>query len=258
MRRAIYDATPPAWRLAAHERVAAELERRGARASVRAFHVARYARPGDEAAIALLREAGTAAATTAPATAARWYAAGLRLVSDADVPRRAELLGGIAGALAAAGHLRESRDALVELLGLLGPEPTARRLSLVADCATLEGMTGQYGSARERLLEALEDAPPDGRGALLLGLANLAFYQGDPPGMREWAGRAAEAAGDPVLLTDAEGCGALGAVWDGDGEEAAALLDRATERLRGIDDAALAGRLDCASQIAGAQLGTER
>jgi hypothetical protein len=99
VRRAIYDAAPPAWRLAAHERVAAALARRGARVSVRAYHVARFARPGDEAAIALLSEAGAAAAATAPATAARWYAAGLRLISDGDVEKRAALLGGMAAAL---------------------------------------------------------------------------------------------------------------------------------------------------------------
>ena len=51
IRRAVYDATPPAWRLGAHERASGELERRGAKASVRAYHVARYARPGNATAV---------------------------------------------------------------------------------------------------------------------------------------------------------------------------------------------------------------
>jgi predicted ATPase len=58
VRRAVYDATPPAWRLAAHERVASALEWRGAGAAARAYHVARFARAGDRAAVELLRRAG--------------------------------------------------------------------------------------------------------------------------------------------------------------------------------------------------------
>ena len=112
LRRAVYDAAPPAWRLAAHERVAAALAARGAGAAVRAFHVEKCARPGDGASIALLEEAATAAATTAPATAARWYGAGARLLPHSDRARRAELLGPMAEALANAGPpAREPRGA---------------------------------------------------------------------------------------------------------------------------------------------------
>ena len=50
VRRAVYEATPAGWRLAAHERVAALLERRGAPAGARAYHVEQFARPGDAAA----------------------------------------------------------------------------------------------------------------------------------------------------------------------------------------------------------------
>src|SRR4051812_23256520 len=48
----------------------------GSRPSAIAHHVARTARQGDEAAVALLRAAGDAAAARAPASVARWYAAG--------------------------------------------------------------------------------------------------------------------------------------------------------------------------------------
>ena len=58
VRRAIYDAVPPAWRLAAHERTAAVLEQRRAAPAARAYHVARFARPADDHAIALLAEVG--------------------------------------------------------------------------------------------------------------------------------------------------------------------------------------------------------
>ena len=76
VRRAVYDDTPASWRLAAHERAAAALEQRGAGPVTRAYHVARSARPGDDAAIALLRAAAEATAAS-PAAAARWYEAAL-------------------------------------------------------------------------------------------------------------------------------------------------------------------------------------
>ena len=50
------------------------------RAAVRAHHVARCARIGDPAAIALLCEAGDASAVASPAVAAHWFAVALRLL----------------------------------------------------------------------------------------------------------------------------------------------------------------------------------
>src|SRR5262249_30148927 len=70
VRRAVYDGAGPAWRLAAHERVAAELARRGASAAARGHHVARYAKAGDEQAIAVLTQAARSAVDVAPASAA--------------------------------------------------------------------------------------------------------------------------------------------------------------------------------------------
>jgi hypothetical protein len=93
VQRAVYDAAPQAWRLAAHERAAEALADRGAGPAVRAHHVARYARQGDLDAVALLAAAAASAADTAPATAARRYADALRLLPDADVEHRAALLG---------------------------------------------------------------------------------------------------------------------------------------------------------------------
>ena len=78
VRRAIYDASPGGWRLGAHQRSAEALAARGALRARRAHHVERSARHGDGAAIAVLREAGDAAAQRTPATAARWFRAALR------------------------------------------------------------------------------------------------------------------------------------------------------------------------------------
>ena len=135
--RAVYHAAAPAWRLAAHERVAAELERRGAGAAARAHHVAQYARPGDEAAVALLVEA----ARTAP----HWYEAALRLVPERD---RGRLLAPAGLALARAGRLREALALLAELDSA---EP-----DLVLVRAQLEATLGDPGAARRRLRAAPE------------------------------------------------------------------------------------------------------
>ena len=83
VRRAVYEATPGGWRLGAHERCAEALAARGASAAARAHHVERSAREGDVGAVAVLREAGEAAVRLAPASAAHWFAAALRLL-----PRR--------------------------------------------------------------------------------------------------------------------------------------------------------------------------
>jgi AAA ATPase-like protein len=53
VRRAVYEATPGGWRLAAHARAAAVLRAQGAGPVERAHHVEQAAAPGDEAAIAL-------------------------------------------------------------------------------------------------------------------------------------------------------------------------------------------------------------
>ena len=49
VRHAVYEATPPGWRLGAHARAAHALERHGAGPVERAHHVEHAARPGDEA-----------------------------------------------------------------------------------------------------------------------------------------------------------------------------------------------------------------
>jgi DNA-binding CsgD family transcriptional regulator len=259
LRRAVYDAAPPAWRLAAHERVAAALQARGAGAAVRAFHVEKCARAGDPAAVALLREAAAAAADTAPATAARWYAAGVRLLPHAEREERAALLGPMALALANAGRLHESREALQDVLALLPSERTPDRLALVAQCAGVEHLLGRHGDAHRRLLAALADAPPAGRAALELEMAAAGFYAGDAAAMRDWAARAArDADGQEALRAGAEALGGLGAQRTGDADAAATLMARAIDRLARIDDPEIGAGLGGAVHVATAALLGER
>ena len=228
--RAVYHVAAPAWRLTAHERAAAALERRGASASVRAHHVARHARPGDEAAVALLVEAAEGPA------AAHWYEAALRLVPDAG---RAALLGPLGLALARAGRLVEAREALVEALGSSG------ETELVVACARLDRLLGDPDAARRRLLAAYEATPA---AALAFELAvdewpARAAGTADADEAPAWTARAADTA-DPVLVA---GLTALDPRTAGG----------AAARLRELDDDALAPNLPVLVQIARAQLGLE-
>jgi DNA-binding NarL/FixJ family response regulator len=259
VRRAVYDTIPPTWRLGAHERAATALGARGAGASVRAYHVEQYARPGDDAAITLLAEAAAAAADTSPATAARWYEAAHRLLPEGEHERSVELLAPMALALANAGRLEESRSALAEVIDVLPDEPTPQRLALVAACAAIEGVLGHHGDARRRLLDALQDAPAEARAGLALEMAVGSFWRGHAADMREWATRAEDlAGGDPVVCVSAGGLGALGALWQGDADAAYSSLDRAAGLFASADDNALAARLDCARDLGVMELHAER
>ena len=133
VRRAVYESSPAAWRIGAHERVARALADRGAGVLARAQHIDASAKIGDTAAVAALAEAGRQSAQRAPATAARWFSGALRLLADtAPADQRVELLSASAASLAATGRFAEAHAALLECLGLLGAEATALRVRLVA------------------------------------------------------------------------------------------------------------------------------
>jgi DNA-binding CsgD family transcriptional regulator len=252
VREAVYNHAPPAWQLGAHERIAAVLAARGASAAVRAHHVERFARPGDEQAIELLAEAAAGAAETAPATAARWYEAALRLVPQTDTAQRVELRAPLALALAGTGRLQEGRDILVEVLASF-PE----RSDLALACAGMEALLGLSDDAQRRLLAAYDVAPAEQQPALAVKLASLAACYGEADKVRGWAERA-RIAPDPAVRAPAEAAGAVGALWAGDGEGAQAMAERAGTLLRTTDDAALTAHLDGFVDVGMGELLTER
>ena len=160
VRRAVYEATAGGWRLAAHERCAKALFARGAPAGACVHHVERSAREGDLRAVAVLREAGDAAARLAPASAASWFAAALRLLPPAATSQeRVELLLAHAGALAATGDFAGSHDALLEGLATVPGESIALRTALTVACARMEHRLGHYEQAHARLVSALDVLP---------------------------------------------------------------------------------------------------
>jgi DNA-binding CsgD family transcriptional regulator/tetratricopeptide (TPR) repeat protein len=244
---AVYGSAKPGWRLAAHARVAKVLERQGASPLARARHIECSAKPGDQEAIALLTEAGQAAHPRAPAAAAHWYGAALRLIPDGDPGPRLGLMVPMAQALGYAGRLDEARTALDEILELIDPDQLAVRGKVVASAAQIDQLLGNHAAARDGLEAALNEMPESAEATeLKLQLAGACFFTGDFDGLRRWIAEAldeARARGDRA--TEATATGTLGCAeyMVDDLDAARARLDEAEKLLERIDDEQIAGRL---------------
>ncbi len=265
VRRAVYDGAGEAWRLQAHARAAEALASRPGALAARAHHVEHSARVGDNAAAAVLEQAGHQAAARAPAIAARWFEAALRLLGTSageDPFRRLGLLVPLAGALAATGRLERALDTLVEALDLV--EMADLRVRLIAACAACENLLGRHDAAHARLLAALDalaDQQSAAAAALHAELAADALYDSDFDAMRGWAVRAVDTARAledrslealaTALLCFAEyNLGHAGAARTAR-EESAALLDA-------LPDDQLAIRLDAPYYLGFAEYFCER
>ena len=223
VRRAVYEATPGGWRLAAHERCAAALAAIGVSAHSRAHHVEYSARPGDLGAVAVLREAGEATAHRAPASAERWFAAALRLLPEtAPLEERVDLLLARSGALAATGRFADSHSVLLESMAIAPEEAIGQRVRLVAATRRRRApsrptpagaRTTREGARGARRTPTLREAT-----ALMIELAVDGLYRGAYEEMRVWADRAASAAtplGDRSLIAAALAVRALAAALSG-------------------------------------------
>jgi DNA-binding NarL/FixJ family response regulator len=265
IRRAVYESAPGGWLLGAHERCARELAQRGASAAARAHHVEHAARQGDDGAIALLVDAGTAAAPRAPAISARWFGAALRLLPEnAPAARRLEILTARARVLAATGPLTAARADLLEAIGLLPEQAIAARTSLTAACAGIELLLGEHEQARARLAAALEQLP-DRAGpeavALMIELAIESLFGARYEAMRDWALDALDGArplGAPALTATAVGLAALAEACTGRIIEAEARREEAVGLVDALPDSELATRLAAAGYLANAELYLDR
>jgi DNA-binding CsgD family transcriptional regulator len=217
--------------------------------------------------VAALTEAGRRSAQRAPATAARWFSGALRLLPDtAPGGQRVELLSAAAAALAATGRFEEAYEALVESLRLVGLDAgaTALRVQLIAACARVEHLLGRHDEAHERLVAALEDLrDADGPAAvsLMLELAADDVYGLRYGAGQAWAQRAVEAAegiGDPALLAAALSTLARALSWGGEPVRGEQVRREAATILDGLTDEQLAGRLDAAVELAGAEIYLDR
>jgi DNA-binding CsgD family transcriptional regulator len=248
VRHAVYAATPGGWRLGAHARAAVGLERQGAGVVLRAHHVEHAAAAGDERAIALLAAAAGELQSPAPATAAHFQAAALRLLPDRpeDRERRARMQARLADAQAAAGDAEAARETLVDaLLTARGDE----RLTLTVALANAEWWLGRNDEARRRLHVALSELPAQpspNRIRLRLALALTALFGCDLGEAQAHASDArddARAIGDPVFELAALAGGALARVTEADGPRAVDALDESSAALERLSGEQLATRL---------------
>jgi ATP/maltotriose-dependent transcriptional regulator MalT len=261
VRRAVYETTPGGWRLGAHERCAKALAARGAAPLARAYHVERSAREGDLSAVAVLREAGEAAARLAPESAARWFGGALRLLSQtAPAEDRVELLVARAGALAAAGHFAGSHEALLEATAIVPEQSSPLCTTLTTACARVEHRLGHYEQAHARLVCALSGLPEPTSVesvGLLIELALNEFYRSNYQAMHDWAGRAVSAAnvlGDAPLMAAALAMPGLADAMTGASERARSHRADAAALVDSLSDGELSLRLDAAVWLAAAEL----
>ena len=266
VRRVAYDSAGAGWRIAAHARTAAALRRQGAPAVEQAHHLERSARGGDLGAVDVLREAATAAMTSSPASAAHWLGAALRLIPNVveEAGRRMEILGLRAHALGVSGQLRDSRDALHELLTLLPPELSELRARLTGACAATERLFSRHAEANALLLAELASLPDQqspAAVALMVGLAggkSLGTYHDEA----DWPGRAVAAArrnGLRFPLVAALTTAVLTDQLRGTiGPHTTAALDEAVELVDSAADGELAQLVEVVVGLATAELCHER
>ena len=265
VRRAVYEAAAPGWRLGAHERSAEALAERGATASARAHHVERSAREGDADAVAVLREAGEEAARLAPASAAHWFGEALRLEpANVSAEERIELLFARARALTAVGRLDDSRGTLLEALDLVPDGADVLRATLARACAGVETNLGLQEQARERLVHALEELPDQGSReavAIMIELTANAFWRTSFGEMHEAAERAVEAArrlGDAPMIAAPLAELAMADSLLGAPDRAKANHAEAARLVDSLSDDELGGHLEAAAWLAGVELYLDR
>jgi DNA-binding NarL/FixJ family response regulator len=244
VRHAVYEAIPAGARLGAHARAAKALGRRGAGAVRLAHHMEHAARPGDGGAVELLSEAAEQLQSPAPATAARFYAAALRLAPP-NAPGRVRVQARLADAQAAAGDPAAARATLLEALQSAG---TSERLPLTVALANQEWWLGSNEDARRRLHVALGELPEQAspnRIRLRLALTLTALLACDLRDAADQASDArhdAQAIGDPVFEAAALSGAALATASAAD-KQARGRVEECAAALALLTDQQLATRL---------------
>ncbi|MFY1670106.1 helix-turn-helix transcriptional regulator [Plantactinospora sp. WMMB334] len=256
VRAVAYWLAGPAWRLAAHRRAAAHLERAGAPLTLRAHHLARSIRPGDETAAGILVTAATTTMGTAPSTSAAWLRAALAALPDAPdrAERRAELRLLFAKALGVTGRFDEARRVLHDLVPVAG----RHRHAAVEQLAVAERLAGRLDVASALLSTELDycrpgeprpDAPAGvvaGAGAgAAAGVAGHGGGQEAPDGSPEPA--TATGATQAMLRLELAVTEMLAGRWRAGARQAEKTMDRARQGgHRGIEAAASSVLAACA------------
>nr|MDT0660465.1 LuxR family transcriptional regulator [Micromonospora sp. DSM 115978] len=256
LRAAAHGLAGPAWRVAAHGRAADFLRRHGGPLPVVAHHTERSARHGDEQAAETLVEAGSALVAAAPAEAARWLGAALRILPGSQRwhDRRADILLHYARALGLSGELRRSWDVLQELRHVDGPV----RAEAIAFSASVARMRGDIEEA-DALLRAQEEGGslrPAAEGRRQVELAALAALRVDPSAAVEHGDQALRLLGGEQneLAAAAGALRAWGALSLGQADTAIEYVRDAARLADAASDRALLPRIELFGPLAWVEL----
>ncbi|MFI6132675.1 LuxR C-terminal-related transcriptional regulator [Micromonospora sp. NPDC051141] len=195
MWQAVYEGSGTWWRRQAHERAAAVLSMRDEPAETLARHIEAFARGHDAAAARQLTRAALATRWSSPITAARWFAAALRLVPTTPQTRvrRSWLLLEQARTLVAAGHIDASRAAVASSLELTSREGWRIRRQALAVAVRIDQLRGRFDEAAALLHRELGAPIRDTSTevTLRLELAAVELMRGDFEAAASAAARAA-------------------------------------------------------------------
>ncbi|MFD0744589.1 ATP-binding protein [Phytohabitans flavus] len=251
VRAAAHELAGPAWRVTAHARAAVHLRANHGPRQVVAHHAERSAQPGDEASAEILIEAGLAFTYGAPAQAARWLGAALRLLPDGHPlgGRRPTVLLQYARALGLGGDLERSQEVLRELAR--AGEPV--RTEAAAFRAVVARLLGHIDDAAALLTAQLHaELPPYAEAKLHVELAAIGALREDGHATARHAERALTLldADRPALAAAARALRAFGALYGGDVAAARGHAAAATELVDATTNAALRPHVELIGPLA--------
>jgi DNA-binding NarL/FixJ family response regulator len=266
VRRAVYERTAQAWRVALHRRALTVLAAAGAPAAELGRHIEQCAGAFSADHFAILVRAGEESAGSSPLTAAHWFQVALRQLPPsgeyADERRRVEFL--LARALGLGGRFEASRDLLHGLLSDDRSGDVVNRAEAVVLCAHAEKRLGHYREATALLRAEIARLGP-GRSperiSLRLELGLTALLANDYPAVHAdiaWARQAAASSGDVLGEVTALAFGAFGDCCVGRIADARAAADTAAAMVDALPDSALARDRDALCMLGWAELMLER
>jgi ATP/maltotriose-dependent transcriptional regulator MalT len=213
---------------------------------------------------AVLLAAGEQTAPTAPAAAARWFQAALRLLAAGDDARQVDVRVALASAQRSLGELAACRLTLLDAIERVPGAMVARRIELTALCAAVEHWLGRHDDAHRRLVRAWDDLPDHASaeaGVVQIELAVDGMYELDfeqTITMGRGALEIARRLGAGALIAAAASALALGEAASGASAAAREHREEAVAQLERLSDAALAPHLEALYYLGWAENYLER
>ncbi|HTJ72570.1 MAG TPA: AAA family ATPase [Actinospica sp.] len=267
VRRAVYDSTPPTWRIAVHRRALTLLTRDAAAAVELAGHIEQCVDTYSAEHFAVLLQAGQDTMRSAPLTAAHWFQAALRLL-----PQTAEFAASrrttesrLARALCLGGRFEASRELLHDILHSDDAGVAVDRGQTVVLLAHVERLLGRYPEALALLrteVARLTPAPPSPeRVRLCSELGLTAALANDYPSARAdlcWARDVARGSEDLLGEATALAFQSFGEICTGETAAARAAADRAGVIVDALPDGVLSDGRETLCMLGWAELLLER